>query len=561
LWATSGDTGKLISSNLWQGCAMALKWSPQSALWVLIVSTALIRLIPALGLGLGNDEAYHYLYAAHPALSYYDHPPMTAWVERVGLSLPGAETTKLGLRIGFIALFAGSTWVLARLTARIYGGWSGFLAAFALNISGYYGLAASTLALPDGPLLFFWLLTIDRLSVALERPPSSHSRPWIWVGLAWGGAMLSKYHASFLPVGAALYVLLHRRLWRWVLQPGPYLALGIGIASFTPVLLWNAEHHWASFLFQGGRAVGSWTFRPDFLAVTLLAQVAYLFPWIWLPLVVLLFRGIVQWLKREAEPAPQRLFLCIAAVPLSLFTAVACFRPVLPHWGLIGLASVLPLLGLRWHGLYVKSPTRTRRLLTGGAVWSCVVLAVALLQYHTGWFQRDEHGGMGLVDKRTDPTLDLYGWDQVANGMTKAGLLNGPSTFVFTRFWYQSAQIAYALGGHRQVLCYNADDPRGFAYWSRPEEWVGHDGILVTVDEPDNLETQTHGEAPYYARWFEHVEHVSDFWVKRGGKPVRRIGLYRCVNQRVAYPYALDRTERLAQSPAGFPEPRSSTTR
>lgn len=540
---------------------MPLKWSPRSALLVLIVSSALIRLIPALDLGLGNDEAYHFLYAAHPALSYYDHPPMTAWVEKLGLSLPNAAATKLGLRIGFIVLFAGSTWILARLTARLYGGWSGFLAAFALNISGYYGLAASTLALPDGPLLFFWLLTIDRLLVALEGPPSSHLRPWFWVGLAWGGAMLSKYHAGFLPLGVALYVLLDRRLWRWVLQPGPYLALGLGLALFTPVLVWNADHRWASFLFQGGRAVGSWTLRPDFLAVALLAQVAYLFPWIWLPLVLLLVGGIRRWSESADQLAPQRLLVCIATVPLGLFTAVACFRLVLPHWGLIGLTSLFPLLGERWWGVYRKNPRRTRRLLAAAAVWSGVVLACALLEFHTGWFQRSDRGGrMGVVDIRTDPTVDLYGWDQVAGRMKELGLLGDPQTFVFTRYWYQSAQIAYALGGNRPVLCYNADDPRGFAFWSRPEEWVGRDGILVTVNEPDNLETKTHGEAPYYARWFQQVEHVSDFWVERGGKPVRRIGLYRCINQRIAYPFALDRAERLAHNPPDLRNAHSGIT-
>ena len=42
-------------------------------------------------LGLGNDEAYHFLYAAHPALSYFDHPPMMAWVEMAGLALPGSR--------------------------------------------------------------------------------------------------------------------------------------------------------------------------------------------------------------------------------------------------------------------------------------------------------------------------------------------------------------------------------------------------------------------------------------------------------------------------------------
>ena len=109
------------------------------------------------------------------ALSYYDHPPMMAWIEMLGLSLPGAGASAWAIRIGFIAMFAGSTYLLARLTARYYGERAGFLAALALNLTGYYGLAASTFALPDGPLLFFWLLSLDRMAIALE-PVSSRKK-------------------------------------------------------------------------------------------------------------------------------------------------------------------------------------------------------------------------------------------------------------------------------------------------------------------------------------------------------------------------------------------------
>ncbi len=162
--------------------------NPKHALGILIAGSALVRLICASSLGLGNDEAYHYLYAIHPAPSYFDHPPMMAWVEMAGLALLGTGTAAAwALRIGFIALFAGSTAILARLTSRRYGARAGFLAALALNVTGYYGLAASMFALPDGPLLFFWLLTLDRLTVALDDADSRRLTPWIPVGLAWGG--------------------------------------------------------------------------------------------------------------------------------------------------------------------------------------------------------------------------------------------------------------------------------------------------------------------------------------------------------------------------------------
>ena len=117
-----------------------------------------------------------------------------------GLALTGDAFSVFGLRIGFIILFAGSTWLMARLTARFYGPRAGVLAALALSASGYFGMAVATIAQPDGPLLFFWLLTLDRLAVALDDP--DRLAPWLGVGVAWGGAMLSKYHAVLLPAGA-----------------------------------------------------------------------------------------------------------------------------------------------------------------------------------------------------------------------------------------------------------------------------------------------------------------------------------------------------------------------
>ncbi len=525
----------------------------RQALVILIAGTAAIRLLCAVSLGLGNDEAYHSLYAAHPALSYFDHPPMMAWVEMAGLALSGGGTSAWALRIGFIVLFAGSTFILARMTSRYYGATAGFLAALALNLTGYYGLAASMFALPDGPLLFFWLLTLDRLSVALDEPEEGRLLYWIQAGFAWGGAMLSKYHAIFIPMGVGLLLLLDAKRRRRLLQPGPYLAMAIGLAMFSPVLIWNARHGWVSFLFQGGRAVGGWVPRPDYLAGAVLAQAGYLFPWIWIPLVIVLVRGWRGWSTHPE--GPERLWLCVATLPLTAFTAVACFRSVLPHWGLIGLVPLFPMLGRAWAGRIADRPAIFRRRLTAYAGLSLTLIALATLEYRTGWFQRGGTAPVGILDAQKDPTVDLYGWDQVAGRIRQLGLIDDPATFVFTRYWYQSAQLAYAMGPQRPTLCYNADDPRGFAFWSRPEDWIGRTGVLVLVgNDPDVI-------AQYFARdYFAGVEPISDFWVQRNGKPVRRIRLYRCNQQRIAYPFAIDRGHQLArhESPAGKPE---STTR
>ncbi len=71
--------------------------TPKHAVFTLIIGSALLRLISAFSLGLGNDEAYHFLYAAHPSLSYYDHPPMMAWVEMAGLAMSGFRGVRMGV--------------------------------------------------------------------------------------------------------------------------------------------------------------------------------------------------------------------------------------------------------------------------------------------------------------------------------------------------------------------------------------------------------------------------------------------------------------------------------
>lgn len=503
--------------------------TPRLAVAALIAISALFRIVAASNLGLGNDEAYHFLYALHPALSYFDHPPMLAWVETLGLSGSPDLYSALGLRAGFVALFAGSTWLMARIAGRWFGDWAGFFAALALNLTGYYGLAVGTFALPDGPLLFFWLLTIDRIDLALERP--ERLRLWAAVGLAWGLAMLSKYHAVFLPVGTVFYLALRPGRRRLLLHPGPYLAVALGLIVFSPVIIWNVNNGWASFAFQGSRAVGGFRLRPDCLLGAIAAQAAYLFPWIWVMLMAVGWRLIAGWKDRDDER--ERLALCLCATPLGVFTAVACTRPVLPHWGLIGIVPLFPSLGRVLADRAVAIPSRSRRRLALAAAFSVLVLAITLTEARTGWVQRT-----GLLTAKTDPTADGYGWDQVADRLERLGVLDDPRTFIFTRNWFQSAQIAHATRLRRPVVCYNMGDARGFAFWSDPAEWVGRDGVMVMIDDD-------YTPFAFYEHFFNGCQPLDDYQVVRAGVTLRRVRVFRLNEQTAAVPYGYTREQAL----------------
>ena len=515
--------------------------APSRLLWGLIVVTGLIRLAWAATLGLGMDEAYHYLFLAHPDYSYFDHPPMLALVEGVGVALAGGWVAPITLRLGFVLLFAGSTWLMARLTTRFFGPRAGLLAAFALNVSAYHTAAAGAFVLPDGPLLFFWLLTLDRVAAAIEAPDRGGAWPWVAVGLAWGGAMLSKYHAVFLPSGVFLYAALEPSARHLLRRPGPYLAVAIGLLMFGPVLAWNASHSWASFAFQGGRAVGPPRFQPDALLKAVLGQAAYLFPWIWAYVVAILLGRLRAMLGGRATAA-ERFLVCQSLAPLAVFTAVACVRPVLPHWTLVGYLSIFPLVGRAWEARLATSPTATRRRLAIVAAIPVAAMALFAVQYRTGGLGRvgaalvaqvpsSMRARLGLSGKLVDPTAELYGWGQIVDEIRRRGLLDRPGTFLFADTWFLSGQLSFAardLGV--PVLCYNHRDPHNFAIWSRPEDWIGHDGLLVWVDDPK------HGP-DYFKRYFEHIDPPIEFQVTRRGQEIRRVRLFRCARQVAPFPF------------------------
>ena len=373
--------------------------TPRRALWGLIVVSGLARLVWAASLGPGNDEAYHYLFTVHPDWSYFDHPPMLALVERLGIALAGGAVSVFSLRLGFVLLFGGSTWLMARLTSRFYGDRAGLLAAFALNVTAYYTAAAGAFALPDGPLLFFWLLTLDRLAEAVVAPESTGNRAWAAVGLAWGGALLSKYHAVFLPAGALLYLAVEPSARRWLRRPGPYLAVGVGLLVFAPVIGWNAAHGWASFAFQGGRAIGSARFRPETLLAAMFLPGLYLLPWIWVRLVTLLFGRARRFFDPET-PAADRFLLCQSVIPLGTFLAVACTRPVLPHWTLVGFLPLFPMAGRAWARDLAADPVAVRQRLAVYAVLPVLVAAMAVFEARTGYFQKGRPGAWDWSARR-----------------------------------------------------------------------------------------------------------------------------------------------------------------
>ena len=401
------------------------------------------------------------------------------------------------------------------MTARWYGEWAGFYAALALNLSSFFTIATGIFALPDGAFLFFTLLTLWALSEALVGSPG-RVMPWLWVGLAWAGALLTKYHAVFLPPGVLLYIVITKEARRLLLTPGPYLAAAVGMLGFVPVVLWNADNGWASFVFQGSRALG-WQFRPLGPVIVILSCMAFLFPWMFYAIV----RAVIARLRGPALSNFDRLLLCCASVPLCFFLTVSLGRRVLMHWPMMGFVPLFCIVGQRWATLAQAQPLRYRRIFAGMAV---AVLGIALPVVIQA-----RYGLVNLPFK--DPCFEFSGWDSVGRELQERGLIGEPGTFLFTSNWDDSGHLAMAVKNQVPVLCYNQGDARGFAFWSKPEEWVGKNGILISVDDNPCIPGD-------FVRYFKHIEPVASFPMTRGGNPFRNVRVFRCTNQVEPFPFA-----------------------
>ncbi|MBI4564299.1 MAG: efflux RND transporter permease subunit [Planctomycetes bacterium] len=188
-------------------------------------------------------EAYYWLYAQHPSLSYFDHPGMVGWMIWISTTLFG--NGELGVRMMGI-LASGMTVWLAFLTGRhLYGERVGRLAAFLVGLVPL--TVRATMAMPDTPLLLFWMAALWALAKALQ---GRDRRWWYAAGVLVGAAMLSKYYALFLPLGIVIFLLLSPTHRFWLRRREPWFATLLALLIFLPCLVWNAQHGLESFIYQ-----------------------------------------------------------------------------------------------------------------------------------------------------------------------------------------------------------------------------------------------------------------------------------------------------------------------
>jgi 4-amino-4-deoxy-L-arabinose transferase-like glycosyltransferase len=231
-----------------------------------------LRLIAAAFTPITFDEAYYWMWSKHLAGGYYDHPPMVAIVIRLGTMIAG--DTELGVRLVSILLALPMSWAVYQAAAVLFGGRrEAATSAILLNVT-LMAAVGTMIVTPDAPLLVASSFVLYSLAKVLE---TGRGAWWLAVGLAVGAALLSKYTALFFGPAILIWLIAVPKLRRWLISLWLYLGGLVALLMFAPVILWNADHHWVSFIKQMGRARIE-DFRPAFIAELIPTQIAFATP-------------------------------------------------------------------------------------------------------------------------------------------------------------------------------------------------------------------------------------------------------------------------------------------
>lgn len=463
--------------------------APLGILKALVLVFAAYKVALLFSAGVFQDEAYYWLWGQHLALSYYDHPPLNAWLQGLAGAIFGWNKFALRIMVA-LALVAdlGLIWLISK---RLAWDWpEHFWRTALLFLATPIFFAVTAVALPDHLLLTFSLAAIYFFLSFFQRWPELPRWHELYLGAACLGlAALAKYNAAFLGVGLGVYILIAPKartlLFRWQL----YVAAAIALAIQAPVVIWNLQQDFASYGFILAARHTGLTATFEGLVSWVVGFVLLLGPFLLVPL------GLFAFVWRKGEGLGRTVFW----VSTASIVTVSFFTNTLFHWNLVAYLAALPYLAfhMRW-----------RWLTWLHTAYGAVFLGFMLINYSLTPLT-------DVAALRDEATGWAYGWGETAEAV-RTLKAEHQAGFVAAPDYTTASLLAFALGD-KEVTSLNPHRDQ-FDYWFDAEAHAGQDAILFG-------DTWRPIPAEMLDRFTEVVP-LMDLPVIRGGKQIDLHQLY-----------------------------------
>jgi len=460
----------------------------------IITGAAILRLIVAAIIPAFPDETYYWDWSRRLAAGYFDHPPAIAWLIRIGDSFltPLGVSNPIAIRLGPVI----ASWIAALATvaaARRLGGDSAALRAAIIITVLPLAAAGLILATPDAPLLASIAVGVYCLVRVLEAPIGSGQslKWWTATGIATGAAFWSKYTSIFFPLAVLLAVIMRPDLRARLREPGPYVACIVATIVFLPVLYWNSQHDWVSFVYQlrhgleastGSAWRRAWRQEGDFFG----GQVGLVSPILFVMFVIVTARAL-----GKRAPSERFVLAMIAAVSFAFFVYSATRRRVEPNWPAPAYIPAIVLVATTDWG------AMARRWLTAGIVLAAAMSAMIYVQ------------GVAPIlpiAPAKDPIARAHGWSDVAERVdsTAAALTTETRspTWLGGDRYQEASELAFYSATHPTTFATNlAGRPNQYDLWPRFRDVARpHDNLVLVVDDDGGaMHPAVKRLAPYFA--------------------------------------------------------------
>lgn len=403
-----------------------------------------------------SDEAYYWLWGQHLDWSYYDHPPLQAWVQHgfTGLFGRSAFALRLPNLLSNLAFFY-AYYRIARYLRRDLEIWKVMLLIVA---SPLYFIFLS-LAWHDHLLITFSLISaylwIRFLDGYLTDGIGETWRLYT-SAIALSLALLSKYNAVFVAIGFFATLLTDSRLRSLFRDRRLYVAITIALTALIPIAAWNFSNDFQSFRYYVDRSV-----RPSvpgikigpFLGFTLVSLLV-ISPFCWL--------GFYRLLK--ARFAIHSIYPIVAFwvfVPSTLgLTLISLISAALYYWNITAYLLLFPLLPF------------VLRNFKAHALYGLIISSILVFHYTV-------FPVTALIGKDIDPdSRMLFGWKEVAAIVqSEAKTLNTP--LLMTSDYRSASALAYELNNQDVIAIANRIDQFDFWHRNLPS---GKDAVIVSDD-------------------------------------------------------------------------------
>lgn len=475
--------------------------------WIigLLILFYLVRFFLIAWLELAPDESYYWYWAKHPDWSYYDHPPMIAYMMAVFTGLFGNH--EFSVRIGGLLLSFMMLLLLYGSCRRLCpddpaAPWN---VIFIANITLLFS-AGCLIQTPDTPLLFFWAAAVY---CGIKLITDASPRWWYLWGAALGLGLLSKYTMILIVPCQFAFLLLSGNHRHWLWRKEPYLALLIGLVLFSPVILWNAQHDWISFAFHLHRG-----FEPSQKSSLLKlleyigGQAGIVTPLLFFAFVLYSIKALQAVLRYRT---PEYLYLLVLSWPVIVFFGYTSLRGAVaqPNWPAPAYMAGLLLLVVIYGRYYrEKKLHRTFLIIAAGLA----LMANVLIHAHL-------ISPFLPVSPQIDTTQQFHGWRALGNAVNQRIQENPhpPGYFLLADRGTTVAGALFYTG--QPYIGIDFSRPERYMFLQRLKELEGKNAIIL-------LHHVNESDLQFYRPYFRELQVLGKQTARFRGEAIEEYSVY-----------------------------------